>query len=173
MNNNYLNPNLTAADNVLTRQQMGQMQMPIQQAQQMQLQQQFQQAQQAQMQMPQASAQMPTPQQMFIQPSGNVYQLNSSAEIDLVPVGNNMVSIGLCMEEGVLQIKTLQNGIPVVAAYDLASIDATQLAARKAAKQNKTASLEDRISKLENTILQIANTTTNVNKEGADVSWQI
>lgn len=148
MSNNYnMNPNTTAADNVLTRQQMQGVQMPMQQ-----------------MAMP---MQMQMPQQMFIQPSGNVYQLNSSTDIDMVPVGNQMVSIGLCMSEGILQIKTLQNGIPMVVAYKLAPIDARQLAAERAEKQNAKASLEERIAKLEKIFTQ------DTKKEGADVSWQI
>ena len=145
MNNNLYNPTITAADNILTRQQNGQIQMPQMQTQ----------------------VQMAQPQQMFIQPSGNVYQLNSSADIDMVPVGNQMVSIGLCMNEGILQIKMLQNGIPMIVAYQMAPIDAKELAAKRAATQNTTASLEDRIAKIEQ---QLFNQTK---KEGADVSWQI
>jgi hypothetical protein len=150
--NNYLNPNLTAADNVLARQQI---QMPIQPTQ-MPVQQQPQQIQ------------MQAPQQMFIQPSGSVYQLNSSTEIDMVPVGNQMISIGLCMNEGVLQIKTLQNGIPMIVAYQLAPINAQQLAEQRAAKQKANSSLEERITKIEELLTK--NATTN---KGADVSWQI
>ena len=146
MNNNYFNPTTTAADNVLARQQAMQLSQIAQIPQQMQVQ---------------------APQQMFIQPSGNVYQLNSSSDIDMVPVGNQMVSVGFCLSEGIIQFKTLQNGIPMVVAYQMAPIDAKELAAKKAASQNAATSLEDRIAKIEQLL-------TNQNKkEGADISWQI
>ena len=148
MNNNYFNPTTTAADNVLARQQAMQLSQIAQIPQQMQM---------------QAQA----PQQMFIQPSGNVYQLNSSSDIDMVPVGNQMVSVGFCFNEGIIQFKTLQNGIPMVVAYQMTPIDAKELAAKKAASQNAATSLENRIAKIEQLL-------SNQNKkEGADLSWQI
>ena len=61
--------------------------------------------------------------QFLPQPQGNVYLINSSNEITLVPVGAVGVSVAICMTEGVMYLKTMQNGNPMLLRYKLNSLD--------------------------------------------------
>lgn len=59
---------------------------------------------------------------VFPQIAGNVYNLNNSSEIGNIPYGNN-ISVGLCLSENLLYIKSLQNGGPVILGYKLTPIN--------------------------------------------------
>lgn len=61
--------------------------------------------------------------QFLPQPQGNVYLINSSNEMTLVPVGAVGVSVAICMTEGVMYLKTMQNGNPMLLRYKLNSLD--------------------------------------------------
>lgn len=61
--------------------------------------------------------------QFLPQPQGNVYLINSSNEITLVPVGAVGVSVAICMNEGIVYFKTMQNGNPMLLRYKLTSLD--------------------------------------------------
>lgn len=122
-------------------------------------------------------------QNLFMQPIGNVYNLNTTADIDGVPVANQMVSVGVCMNEKILHIKTFQNGVPMTVSYKLIPLDAKQLAeeqkkieSEKANSQNNIEarfsealkSQQEHISQLEQKIGQLVNKT-----EGVNMSWQL
>lgn len=62
--------------------------------------------------------QMPTQQPLFPQPQGNVYFINNSVEVANVPMGGG-ISIAICMNEGLMYIKSLQNGSPTFMAYTI------------------------------------------------------
>lgn len=62
--------------------------------------------------------------QFFPQPQGNVYLINSSNEVTLVPVGTVGISAAICMTEGVIYLKAMQNGNPMLLRYKLNSLDA-------------------------------------------------
>ena len=57
-------------------------------------------------------------QPLFPQPQGNVYNINSTLEVANVPVGAG-VSVALCLPEGVMYIKTMQNGNPLFYPYKI------------------------------------------------------
>lgn len=57
-------------------------------------------------------------QQFFPQPQGNAYLINNSLEVANVPMSAGM-SIALCMSEGIMYIKTMQNGNPMFMAYKI------------------------------------------------------
>lgn len=57
-------------------------------------------------------------QPLFPQPTGNVYNINSTLEVANVPVGAG-VSIALCLPENVMYIKTMQNGNPLFYPYKI------------------------------------------------------
>ena len=56
-------------------------------------------------------------QQMFPQPQGSVYSINSPLDIGNVPIGSTGMSIALCLNDGLMYIKSFQNGNPVIVAY--------------------------------------------------------
>lgn len=58
------------------------------------------------------------PAQFFPQPQGNIYMLGSSSEMVNVPIGSGL-SAAICLREGIMYLKTLQNGNPVILAYKL------------------------------------------------------
>ena len=61
-------------------------------------------------------------QPLFPQPQGNVYTINSTLEVANVPVGAG-ISIALCLNEGFMYIKTIQNGNPLFWAYKITPYD--------------------------------------------------
>lgn len=56
-------------------------------------------------------------QQMFPQPQGSVYAINSPLEIGNVPTGSTGLSVAICLAENLMYIKSFQNGQPVIMAY--------------------------------------------------------
>ena len=64
-------------------------------------------------------AQFQTP-QMFPQPNGNIYSINSSNELTNIPVGVGL-SAALCLSENMLYLKSIQNGNPVIWSYRLST----------------------------------------------------
>lgn len=57
-------------------------------------------------------------QQFFPQPQGNVYLINNFLEMANVPTGIG-ITIALCLSEGVMYLKTIQNGQPMVVGYKI------------------------------------------------------
>lgn len=58
-------------------------------------------------------------QQMFPQPQGSVYSINSPVDIGNVPIGSTGLSLALCISEGLMYIKSFQNGNPVIVTYKI------------------------------------------------------
>ena len=56
-------------------------------------------------------------QQMFPQPQGSVYSIQSPADIGNVPIGSTGLSVALCLPENIMYIKSFQSGSPVIMAY--------------------------------------------------------
>jgi hypothetical protein len=56
-------------------------------------------------------------QQMFPQPQGSVYSINSPLDIGNVPIGSTGLSVAICFAENLMYIKSFQNGQPVIMAY--------------------------------------------------------
>ena len=59
------------------------------------------------------------PNAFFLQPHGSVYLIGSSLEVANVPM-NNGISIALCLNEGLMYIKSMQNGTPNFMVYSIA-----------------------------------------------------
>ena len=64
-------------------------------------------------------------QQFFPQPQGNVYTINNSLEVANVPMSAGL-SVALCMSEGLLYLKSMQNGNPMFMAYKIIPYDNTK-----------------------------------------------
>lgn len=65
------------------------------------------------------------PRSIFMQPIGNIYELLSSSQVGNIPIGAG-VSVGLCIPEGTMYLKSMQNGGPVTLGYRLMPLDNTQ-----------------------------------------------
>lgn len=80
----------------------------------------------------QFNSQSPSPQpgafqsqQFFPQPQGNIYLINNSLEMANVPTGVG-VSVALCLNEGVMYLKTMQNGQPMFVGYRISPFEKEQ-----------------------------------------------
>lgn len=49
-------------------------------------------------------------QQMFPQPQGSVYAINTPLDIGNVPIGSTGLSIAICAPENLMYVKSFQNG---------------------------------------------------------------
>lgn len=88
--------------------------------------------------------------QYFPQPQGSIYMIANSNDIANVPVGAGL-SAAICLREGVMYLKTIQNGSPMLLAYKLMPLEngdgqvATQAQIQESGVQDKKiiAILED------------------------------
>lgn len=120
-------------------------------------------------------------QPLFPQPQGNVYNINSTLEVANVPTGAGM-SVALCLNEGFMYIKTMQNGNPMFWAYRIMPYDGSNTPIKKQEDQQKPAvdqgeqifeqlkGYNNRFNKLEGQINTIENTLEKIKKEG---EWKI
>ena len=60
--------------------------------------------------------------QYFPQPQGSIYMIGSSNDIANVPVGAGL-SAAICLREGIMYLKTVQNGSPMLLGYRLSSLE--------------------------------------------------
>lgn len=56
-------------------------------------------------------------QQMFPQPQGSIYTINSPLDIGNVPIGSTGLSVAICIPENLMYIKSFQNGQPAIMVY--------------------------------------------------------
>ena len=138
-------------------------------------------------QMPQMQFQQPNVQPLFPQPQGNVYNINSTLEVANVPTGAGM-SVALCIPEGFMYIKTMQNGNPMFWAYRIVPYDNTNSNQQAQDKNinseqniniseqleqynNRVVKLEEQVNNIQNIIKQNNAKTTNTSPKGGD--WQL
>lgn len=112
--------------------------------------------------MPQNQFQQQNVQPLFPQPQGNVYNINSTLEVANVPVSAG-ISVALCLNEGVMYIKTMQNGNPMFWAYRILPYDSEQ----------KNSPPEESSNKEENPLAaqfeQVDNRFTKLEKQVSDI----
>lgn len=110
---------------------------------------------------------------VFPQPVGNVYNLNSASDIGNVPFGGN-VSVGLCLSENIVYIKSLQNGTPMILSYKLSPLENLNT---NQTVQNSDNRLEELIATLNENNKKIDLLEKQVSKIkekiGGKVEWQI
>lgn len=63
--------------------------------------------------------------QYFPSPQGSIYMIASSNDVANVPVGVGL-SAAICLREGVIYLKTIQNGSPTLVGYRLAPLDGNE-----------------------------------------------
>ena len=93
-------------------------------------------------------------QQMFPQPQGSVYAINTPTEIGNVPIGSTGLSVAICFNEQLMYIKSFQNGNPVIMAYRV-----TPYTKEETSPTPTAPSLEERMAKLENLLTNLTNTS--------------
>ncbi len=113
-------------------------------------------------------------QQFFPQSQGNVYLINNPNEVASIPVGAG-VSVALCAKEGLMYIKTMQNGNPMMISYKLNSLDSptTSNENSQSSTQNNTNEVlknyEDRLRKIESIIFK----EKTKEKSGGKLEWEL
>lgn len=60
--------------------------------------------------------------QYFPQPQGSIYMIGNSNDVANVPVGAGL-SAAICLSEGIMYLKTIQNGSPMLLGYRLCSLE--------------------------------------------------
>ena len=91
-------------------------------------------------------------QQMFPQPQGSVYAINSPLDIGNVPTGSTGLSVAICFAENLMYIKSFQNGQPVIMAYRVSPFQKEERKAEEIAPANdintRLSSLEEKLNTL-------------------------
>ena len=110
---------------------------------------------------------------VFPQPVGNVYNLNSASDIGNVPFGGN-VSVGLCLSENIIYIKSLQNGTPMILSYKLSPLENLNTNQTTQSSDNRLeeliATLNENNKKIDLLEKQVAKIKEKV---GGKIEWQI
>lgn len=116
----------------------------------------------------QTSQQMPQMQQMpinnqpnynqslpnfFLQPIGNIYNISTASEINQVPAGASL-SVGLCLSENIMYIKSFQNGAPLLLGYRLSPIEGV-VSDAKLTSAAPEKDYEERFKKIENALIRL------------------
>lgn len=93
-------------------------------------------------------------QQMFPQPQGSVYSINSPAEVGNVPIGSTGLSVAICFQDQIMYIKSFQNGSPILMAYRVTPYTKEESAPKEPTPQ--TNPLEERMTRLENMLSNLS-----------------
>lgn len=130
-----------------------------------------------QQQMPQMPQQMyPTMVNVpsfFPQPIGNVYNLQTASEIGNIPAGNGL-SVGLCLAEGVMYVKSLQNGAPALVEYHLSTAEGGRPPEQDAGPSEDVKKIYSALDKYDDKILKLENQIKHLKtKLGGDLEWQM
>ena len=110
--------------------------------------------------------------QYFPQPQGSIYMIANANDVANVPVGAGL-SAAICLRDGIMYLKTIQNGSPMLLGYRLAPLDgnSTEVAqenTNQSADTKITAVLEDYGKRLEKLEKQLTAPTT---KKGGNPEW--
>lgn len=87
-------------------------------------------------------------QQFFPQPQGNIYLINNSLEMANVPTGVGL-SAAICLSEGVMYLKTIQNGAPMFVGYKIAPFDNTTISSPNSTEDTTSFNYKEYLDRLE------------------------
>lgn len=114
-------------------------------------------------------------QSMFPQPQGSSYLINNSLEVSTIPMGMG-ISIALCLSEGLMYLKTIQNGNPILMAYKIAPYTqespATSISDPNL-KTNSQTSLDSLIQKMESLEKEIVDLKKMTKQGGGKLNEQL
>ena len=110
--------------------------------------------------------------QYFPQPQGSIYMIANANDVANVPVGAGL-SAAICLRDGIMYLKTIQNGSPMLLGYRLAPLDGNGADSVQEQTQSNsdtkiTAILEDYGKRLETLEKQIATPNT---QSGGNSQW--
>lgn len=108
-------------------------------------------------------------QSMFPQPQGSVYSINSPLDIGNVPIGSTGLSVALCLNEGLMYIKSFQNNSPVIMTYRILPHTTEQKTAQLApdsSAQSISTDIEDRLKQLESLTERVTKLEENLKQNG-------
>ena len=115
--------------------------------------------------------------QYFPQPQGSIYMIANSSDVANVPVGAGL-SAAICLREGVIYLKTIQNGSPMLLAYKLAPLEnGEQTSEQQTAvgiyetDKKITAILQDYGKRLEALEKQFTSTSQAAQTKGGNSAW--
>ena len=115
-------------------------------------------------------------QPLFPQPQGNVYNINSTLEVANVPVSAGM-SVALCLNEGFMYIKTMQNGNPMFWAYKILPYDSSKSAQENEEIIKKDINpIEEQFKKYDNRFMAIEQQVNDIQKalkESPKGEWKL
>ena len=105
---------------------------------------------------------------IFLPPVGNIYSLNTASDINNVPAGAN-ISVGLCLSENLMYIKSFQNGAPMLLGYRLSPIEGVITSSEAAEESTAGAfkNFDERIARIEEQLIKIKD------KIGGKLEWQV
>ena len=92
-------------------------------------------------------------QEMFPQPQGSVYQINSPMEVGNVPIGSTGLSVAICFQDEVMYIKSFQNGVPIIMPYRVVPYNKEEVTP----VVKDTPTTEERLDKIEKILLTLTN----------------
>lgn len=112
-----------------------------------------------------------TQQQFFLQPQGSLFMINNPLEVSNVPVGVGL-SAAISLSEGLLYLKTMQNGVPMVVGYKLSSLENIPTQSAQKDKEIKQTNFKEqdvltRLEKIENFL------SSQVKEGGEKLQWQV
>lgn len=123
--------------------------------------------------MPQLNQQITFQQPTFFpQPIGSVYGLQTPTDIGNVPASTNL-SVGLCLAENILYIKSLQGGAPMLLSYRISPLEGAAPASTASEATNnpnhaeRMKAYDERIAELKKEIAAIKE------KLGGKLEWQV
>lgn len=99
--------------------------------------------------------QMQQIQQMFPQPQGSVYAINSPLDIGNVPIGSTGLSVAICLADNLMYIKSFQNGQPIIMSYRIIPFQKEE---KEAPAQNPSNDLASRLSAIEEKLNSLTST---------------
>ena len=116
----------------------------------------------------QITFQQPT---FFPQPIGSVYNLQTATDIGNIPASTNL-SVGLCLAENILYIKSLQGGAPMILSYRISPLEGTAAPANQSQDSNPPISnfmkeYDEKIATLKKEIATIKE------RLGGKLEWQV
>ena len=94
------------------------------------------------------------PQQMYPQPNGNVFLVNSSLEAANIPVGMGTTA-AISLNDNLLYLKNAANGAPTVLTYKLVPYSEPPKAAPPVQQQISEPNLEQRMTMMEQQLQQL------------------